>query len=214
VVATTNTTYTSGPFTIYYSSEALPTLLVTQQDRVAWFTSSSHTPFLTAATITEAVTQIGGDYTFKTHTTDTCTKLEITDVGVSPPARNSVGKQHQNKFSVFYMHGVLCGNVAMEMSLQATEVTDDNGTSVHNHLLFHFSIADGSPYNQLQLVYGCEETEGFYGFGAQYSSLNMKGKVLPMFLSEQGVGRGLWPVTEILDIVSPGAGEKTAKILV
>lgn len=107
---------------------------------------------------------------------------------------------------MFYIHGVLCDGVAMEMSLQATEVDDDNGTSVHYHLMFNFSMAENIHYNQLHLVYGCEENEGFYGFGAQYSRFNMKGKVLPMFLSEQGVGRGLQPVTAMLDLISPGAG--------
>lgn len=68
-------------------------------------------------------------------------------------------------------------------------------------------MAPSSEYNQLVLAYGCEKGEGFYGFGAQYSSFNMKGRVLPMFLSEQGVGRGLKPVTALLDAVSKGAGQ-------
>lgn len=118
------------------------------------------------------------------------------------------GLQHQQvpRFSVFYIRGVLCDGIAMEMSLQATEVDDDNGTSVHHHLMFSFSMEANTDYNQLHLVYGCEGDEGFYGFGAQYSRFNMKGKVLPMFLSEQGVGRGLQPVTDLLDFISPGAG--------
>ena len=42
-------------------------------------------------------------------------------------------------------------------------------------------------YNQIRLTYGCERNEGFYGFGAQYTFLNMKNKSGPIFLSEQGV---------------------------
>ena len=206
---TNTTTYTTGPFTILYSPSDLPTLQVKQQDKLVWFTSRSSSPFLTASKVTEEVTQIGGDFTFNSHVEETCTKLRITEVGVRPSDAREPGGQQTPKLaglSVFFMRGVLCDGVAMEVTLQAAEVDDGNGTTTHYHLRFNFSMEVNEKYNQLHLVYGCEDSEGFYGFGAQYSRLNMKGKVLPMFLSEQGVGRGLQPVTGILDGLSRGAG--------
>ena len=109
------------------------------------------------------------------------------------------------KYSQFFISGMLCNKVAMEASFQAVDVM--NSDIKVTHLRFNVSMEENSQYNQLRLVYGCEKDEGFYGFGAQYSELNMKGKELPVFLSEQGVGRGLEPLTFILDEVSPAAGE-------
>ena len=88
---------------------------------------------------------------------------------------------------------------------QAVSVPDTVQTVTH--LIFNLTVASSSKYNQIHFTYGCEEDEQFYGFGAQYSKFNMKGQRLPLFLSEQGVGRGLWPLTWILDLFSPGAGK-------
>ena len=195
------TNYSSGPFTISYSPHATPTLQVTKQDRLVWFTSKSQAAFITAAEVVVEISQIGGDYTRKTNTINTCAQLQITEVGVrsSSPSRDVGGA-----YDVFHIGGVLCGNVTVAMTLRAVEL-EANGESFY-HLAFNVSMERSGTYNQLQLVYGCEEGEGFYGFGAQYSRLNMKGAVLPVFLSEQGVGRGLQPLTFILDLLSPGAG--------
>ena len=84
----------------------------------------------------------------------------------------------------------------------------DNTTSLPTtHLLFNLSLLNSSnPYNQLRLTYGCKKDEQIYGFGAQYSKFNVKGQRLPLFLSEQGVGRGIEPLTLALNLASPGAG--------
>ena len=55
-------------------------------------------------------------------------------------------------------------------------------------------------------MYGADGDEGFYGFGLQYSKVNVKGERLPVFTTEQGVGRGLEPLTFFLDKVAPGTG--------
>lgn len=108
-----------------------------------------------------------------------------------------------------YFKGLLCGEVEFELCFQA-EVIDDSTTPPIIHLLFNLSITDNSTrYNQLRLTYGCEKDEQIYGFGAQYSKFNMKGERLPLFLSEQGVGRGIEPLTFFLNSVSPGAGMNT-----
>ena len=87
-------------------------------------------------------------------------------------------------------------------------VAIDNKATPTTHLIFNLSMANTSPsYNQLRLTYGCERDERVYGFGAQYSKFDMKGERVPLFLSEQGVGRGLEPLTFILDEASPGTGK-------
>lgn len=196
-----SSSYASGPFTIHYDSTHLPTLRVMQQERLVWFTSNSTSPFVNAAKVNTEVTQIGGDYTFKREIVEKCSQLKVTDVGSRLP-NSTIGEF----YSTIFIRGVLCDVVPMEMTFQAVNLSS-NGAIFH-HLQFNLSLSEDSHYNQLHLLYGCGEGEGFYGFGAQYSHLNMKGKVLPLFLSEQGVGRGLQPVTFLLDDISPGAGDE------
>lgn len=105
---------------------------------------------------------------------------------------------------VVYITGNLCKEVKFQFTLQAVDVMD--ATPNITHLVFNLSFFS-SEYNQVQLHYGCEDDEQFYGFGSQYSQLGMKGKRLPLFLSEQGVGRGLQPITDVLDLFTPGAGK-------
>ncbi len=194
------TVYSSGPFRIHYSPQALPVLQVMQDDRLVWFTSRTHSPLVSAEKVTSEVTQIGGDFTFNCKVSETCSEFEIKEVGTRPLKDDQV-------YATFFIRGLLCGDVAVEMTLQAVRVTRENSNKSHYHLVLEVAMAPGSRYNRLVLAYGCEKGEGFYGFGAQYSALNMKGKVLPLFLSEQGVGRGLQPVTFILDALSKGAGQ-------
>ena len=61
-------------------------------------------------------------------------------------------------------------------------------------------------HDLMTLTWDSEEDEGFFGFGAQYSALNMKGRKLPIWCQEQGHGRGLEPITETLNELSPGSG--------
>ena len=97
----------------------------------------------------------------------------------------------------------MCGEVDFELWFQA-DLLQNSST----HLIFNLSLADPSEkYNQLRLTYGCEKEEQIYGFGAQYSKFNLKGERLPLFLSEQGVGRGLEPLTFVLNLFSPGSGD-------
>ena len=54
--------------------------------------------------------------------------------------------------------------------------------------------------------YGTERDEGFFGFGEHFSRWNLKGAVVPVLISEQGVGRGLQPLTFALNFFLHGVG--------
>lgn len=67
------------------------------------------------------------------------------------------------------------------------------GTSLNNPRLF--------------LTYRCEKDENFYGFGESFSFFNLKGRNVPILVSEQGVGRGEQPITDTLNSdVAEGVG--------
>jgi len=55
------------------------------------------------------------------------------------------------------------------------------------------------PYDLVYLTYASSPEERFFGFGVQYSYFDMKGREVPIFIQEGGVGRGEQPVTLAAD---------------
>jgi len=71
--------------------------------------------------------------------------------------------------------------------------TDDCQTSIQNARTF--------------LTYATDIDENFYGFGESFSHFNLKGRRVPILVSEQGVGRGEQPITDYLnENVAQGVG--------
>lgn len=63
-----------------------------------------------------------------------------------------------------------------------------------------FEVAVDDPaYDRVHLTYASEPHERFYGFGTQYTHLDLKGHEVPVFIQEQGIGRGLQPLTWAAD---------------
>ena len=197
--------YSTGPFSIVYDPQGSSLIKVYDGTSLVWFTASSekNKTFAGAATITETVEQNGGVFVIDDKVTDTCDQMDITDHGST---NGSSGH------SVVYFNGTICSSTAFSLTFQADRVADAYGSQTWSHLQLNYFISENSPYNQLRLSYGCAYDEHFYGFGAQYSKFDMKGHRLPLFLSEQGVGRGLEPLTFILDEVSKGSGMKIIQI--
>ncbi|KAA0025932.1 sulfoquinovosidase-like isoform X1 [Cucumis melo var. makuwa] len=61
-------------------------------------------------------------------------------------------------------------------------------------------------FNRACLTYSSEEKERFFGFGEQFSHMDFKGKRVPIFVQEQGIGRGDQPITFAANLVSYRAG--------
>jgi alpha-glucosidase len=51
------------------------------------------------------------------------------------------------------------------------------------------------PYDRVYLTYASRPGQRFFGFGTQYSYFDMKGREVPIFVQEQGIGRGEQPAT-------------------
>lgn len=81
-------------------------------------------------------------------------------------------------------------------------------TLVEEQLRFTL-IVDNEQYNHLTLQYQSNAEEQFYGFGEQYSYLNLKGKDLPILSQEQGIGRGEPLLSTLVNLVVPGASGTT-----
>ena len=180
--------FKTGNFVIHFDPSNLPTITVTQtgEEQPVWSSPKSSNKFVTAAKVNDTVSQIGGNFIFSDAPPEAiCSEAVITKVGSNDSS------------AVVYLEGILCSKVGFVV--QFLGMLDDV-------LFFSATLTENDYYNQIRLSYACEEDEQFYGFGVQYSVFNMKGRRLPVFLSEQGVGRGLEPFTNILDALSPGAG--------
>lgn len=63
-------------------------------------------------------------------------------------------------------------------------------------------VTESVQLNRVCLTYSSEANERFYGFGEQFSHVDFKGKRVPIFVQEQGIGRGDQPVTFAANLVS------------
>jgi alpha-glucosidase len=58
-----------------------------------------------------------------------------------------------------------------------------------------FEAVVDEPYDRLYLTYASSPEERFFGFGTQYTYFDKKGHRVPIFIQEQGIGRGEQPIT-------------------
>ena len=70
---------------------------------------------------------------------------------------------------------------------------------------FDLQVEDGHA-NRVYITASSPADEKVFGHGVQYTSVNHKNKRIPVFISEQGIGRGLQPITGALNAFAGGAG--------
>ena len=70
-----------------------------------------------------------------------------------------------------------------------------------------FAAEVEEPYNRVYLTYAAEPDEHFFGFGTQYTHWDMKGRKVPIFIGEQGIGRGAQPITFAANLQAGAGGE-------
>ncbi len=68
------------------------------------------------------------------------------------------------------------------------------------------AVGDDRAPNRVVLVKQSAADEGFFGFGEQFTHFDLKGRDVPVVVSEQGIGRGLQPITLGADLTADGAG--------
>ncbi len=62
------------------------------------------------------------------------------------------------------------------------------------------------PCNRVHLTFASERRERFFGFGEQFTHFDLKGRKVPVFIGEQGVGRGGQPVTFLANLRAGSGG--------
>ncbi|MCL6598576.1 MAG: alpha-glucosidase [Alicyclobacillus macrosporangiidus] len=73
-----------------------------------------------------------------------------------------------------------------------------------DRLAYDAAVQEGA-VNRLYFNWETEPSDHFYGFGVQYSQLDMRGKRVPILVEEHGNGRGMQPLT-LLANLTHGAG--------
>jgi alpha-glucosidase len=93
-------------------------------------------------------------------------------------------------------------------------LTTDDGAAVDYTLTFA-ALPDGhcglhatvdGEADRLRLRYRTPTDERVYGFGEQFSHVDLSGHEVPVVTQEQGIGRGRPLVTQVVNAVAPGAG--------
>ena len=75
------------------------------------------------------------------------------------------------------------------------------------HLQFDL-VVDHASIGRTGLIFESTTEERIFGFGEQYSAFDLKGKRVPVYVEEQGLGRGAQPLSRLLEELAEGlAGE-------
>ena len=70
-----------------------------------------------------------------------------------------------------------------------------------------FEVEVGEPYNRVYLTHASSPEGHFFGFGTQYTYFDWKGRIVPILIGEQGIGRGEQPVTWAVDWKAGAGGD-------
>jgi alpha-glucosidase len=109
-------------------------------------------------------------------------------------------EQIEERLSEVWIRGTLfCGKQEVPYSLNF-------GVGSASMARFGVHLEGDPAFDRVFLTYASSPEERFFGFGEQFSYFDMKGKRVPIWVSEQGVGRGDQPITLGADLTNGGAG--------
>ena len=132
-------------------------------------------------------------------------------------------RESRGSFSFADSLSVRCANQELDRIELITDHVDlsgtlrcENGDSVGYTLRFiarsahqlGFSLElAGADFNRTYLTYESSAGEHFYGFGEQFSYFDLKGRRVPLWVMEQGIGRGAQPITLGADLKAGAGGD-------
>jgi alpha-glucosidase len=182
------TTHTLGDFVFTLTGDAAPQLTLTHRRRpdAPLFQNPAGENFLAAAQGTEHVTETRGSFFIQDDVTSVQTRQRLLNI--------------QYVSNVLTLSGDFEGSDGASLGWSVHISPDGPG-----RLTFVARVEDET-YDRLYLNLASTPEEQFFGFGEQFSFANMKGRLVPVFVSEQGVGRGAQPLTKIVDIVAQSGG--------
>lgn len=178
-----------GNYSIVASTETGVRILHTTSNKEIW-RSATLDSFLTYRELQWDVVQSGGNFIISNSTRRECKDLNLSSI--------------EHSGDTVTAHGGVCAyEVRVKVTFSLSKLIADD-----QHIEVAVDVVDPISSDVIALSLNCDAqaTEAVYGLGHQYTFLNMKGKTVPIFLSEQGVGRGVQPVTAFFDLLGGGAG--------
>lgn len=173
---------TVGGFAVTWTGNQLT---VSSGGRQVW-ASAPNASFVRAGTQQLRANELRGSFSVAENVTSRCTDQTVTSIAGT---RTSM---------------VISGRVSGDARCQANYALIFRQAR-QGHLRFTLSF-DNPATNYSELAYASTPAEHFYGFGEQFSVLNMKGQVVPILSQEGGIGRGLPVITDLVNFGSPGSG--------
>ncbi len=98
----------------------------------------------------------------------------------------------------------IAGHLGQRADDQCVAYTLSFSAKTPERLVFELHVDDGNA-NRAYLTHASSVEEDFFGFGAQFTHVNLKGRRVPIFVMEQGIGRGRQPLTFFMSLIA-GAG--------
>ncbi len=180
--------HAAGDFTLSWSPERGGSLTVTHADdpeRVLWATVPGRS-FVGAGRGAEEVEEARGSFFIEERLQTACAAQTLEAIAADEDGVT--------------LRGTLrCGGGdVVGYALTFAEVQPD-------HLRFALTLDDPA-YNRTYLTYASHRDERFFGFGEQFSYFDLKGRRLPIFVMEQGIGRGAQPITLGADLQARAGG--------
>lgn len=141
-----------------------------------------------------------GNLQIEAHDTDACTDADVSEVWLDA----AHGTLHLAGRLQSAATASRCGQVRFEVRLWS--VGGEPATAAMLGLSTLLRPADGVQHDRTVLTVGAPAEERFFGMGAQYSCWDCRGHRVPILSREQGIGRGLEPLTLVMNELGGGAG--------
>lgn len=179
-------TLNTGEFAITWDAAAMSLRITHLADHIVW-QSLPHVPFVAAGI---------GQATF----TDSRASFQVSDTRRVLCSQQQV-ERLQSHAGTVRVRGTLRCDDGQTTGFTLTFV------AVQPDALRFDLDTDLPDINRLYLTYQSPPEEYITGFGVQYSAINMKGRYLPIFVQEQGIGRGAQPITLGANLQAGAGGE-------
>lgn len=178
-----------GPFRIQWlaPSPQEAQLLIRHHDvpHLLW-SSAPGKSFLAAGIGKEQVHESRGSFLIQDQLLLRCEQQSITAFHATPHSLTLYGRLTCPKAP----HGPTHAPYQMRFQTQGTQ-----------RLTFSYTVQDPR-FNRAFLLYQSSAEERFFGFGEQFTHVEMKGRKLPIFVMEQGIGRGVQPLSTAANLLA------------
>lgn len=185
-----------GAYQVTWENESGGKLTLSNQNRKVLWETLPGQAFVGAARATETVEEHRGMFSFEEDLHIACPDQRVEMILDNPEEQSMTlsGRLFCNNgetvlYNLYFVPGKTPGTIDIRLWLQDP-----------------VNFAPSGRFNRIFLTYASSAGEHFFGFGEQFTYFDMKGKRVPIWVSEQGVGRGEEPITTGANLTNGGAG--------